>query len=87
MPITNLSFLVSLPGREGAVMCQERRLEVIRREFACVEVGRADAANGARLVIRLPGTRASIYLDALELGALARRRHGDLASWLRANGP
>jgi hypothetical protein len=67
-------------------MCQERRLEIICNQFACVEVGRADAANGARLVIHVPGTGASISLDALGLGVLARLRHGDLASWVCADG-
>jgi hypothetical protein len=68
-------------------MCQERRLEIICKQLARVEVGRADAANGARLVVHVPGTGASISLDALGLGALARLRHGDLAAWVRADGP
>jgi hypothetical protein len=67
-------------------MRQERRLEIICKRFAWIEVGRADAANGARLVIYVPGTGASVSLDALGLGALARLRHGDLASWVRADG-
>ena len=51
-------------------------LEIIRNEFACVEVGRADTANGSRLLIRVPVTGARISLDALALVALTRLRHG-----------
>lgn len=59
-------------------------LEIIRNELAYVEVGRADTANGSRLLIRVPGTGASISLDALALVALTRLRHGDCAPWIRA---
>lgn len=47
-------------------------------EFAAVEIERDDRGNGPRLMIRDARTGQSIYLDPLELAALAWARHEDL---------
>jgi len=47
-------------------------------EFAAVEIARDDCANGSRLLIRDLHTGREIYLDPLELAALAWTRHADL---------
>ena len=47
-------------------------------EFAAVEVGRDDSGNGPRLLIRDLQTGQEIYLDPLELAALAMSRHQEL---------
>ena len=47
-------------------------------EFAAVEVERDDRGNGPRLMIRDARSGKSIYLDPLELWALAWARHDDL---------
>jgi hypothetical protein len=47
-------------------------------EFAAVEIERDDNANGPRLMIRDSRSGQSIYLDPLELLALAWARHEDL---------
>lgn len=47
-------------------------------EFAAVEVERDDTGNGPRLMIRDARSGQSIFLDPLELSALAWARHDDL---------
>jgi hypothetical protein len=44
-------------------------------EFAAVEIARDDHGNGPRLMIRDLQTGQEIYLDPLELAALAWARH------------
>ncbi len=50
-------------------------------EFAAVEVERDDSGNGPRLMIRDLQNGQEIYLDPLELAALAWTRHEELL-WL-----
>jgi len=50
----------------------------LTNEFAAVEVERDDSGNGPRLLIRDVRSGKSIYLDPLELCALAWARHDDL---------
>ncbi len=47
-------------------------------EFAAVEVGRDDRGNGPRLMIRDTLSGRCVFLDPLELAALAWARHEDL---------
>jgi hypothetical protein len=47
-------------------------------EFAAVEIARDDRGNGPRLMIRDMQTGQEIYLDPMELAALAWTRHEDL---------
>ena len=47
-------------------------------EFAAVEIARDDRGNGPRLMIRDLQTGQEIYLDPLELAALAGCRHMEL---------
>jgi hypothetical protein len=47
-------------------------------EFAAVEIARDDRGNGPRLMIRDLHTGQEIYLDPLELAALAWTRHEEL---------
>ncbi len=47
-------------------------------EFAAVEIARDDRGNGPRLMIRDLQTGQEIYLDPLELAALAWARHEEL---------
>jgi hypothetical protein len=47
-------------------------------EFAVVEIERDDRGNGPRLLIRDARSGKCIYLDPLELWALAWARHEDL---------
>jgi hypothetical protein len=47
-------------------------------EFAAVEIARDDDGNGPRLMIRDLQTGQEIYLDPLELAALASARHDEL---------
>jgi hypothetical protein len=47
-------------------------------EFAAVELARDDQANGPRLMIRDLQTGREIFLDPLELAALAWTRHEEL---------
>jgi hypothetical protein len=51
-------------------------------EFAAVEVGRDDRGNGPRLMIRDTQSGNRVFLDPLELAALATTRHEDLLSLL-----
>ena len=51
-------------------------------EFAAVEVGRDDRGNGPRLMIRDTRSGRCVFLDPLELAALASTRHEDLAPFL-----
>lgn len=51
-------------------------------EFAAVEIARDDRGNGPRLMIRDSRSGRSIYLDPLELAALAWTRHEELAPLL-----
>lgn len=51
---------------------------VIRNEFAMVEVQKDESAHDPRLLIRDMQSGDSVQLDALELEALTRIRHGDL---------
>jgi hypothetical protein len=47
-------------------------------EFAAVEIERDDTGNGPRLLIRDARSGQCIYIDPLELTALAWARHEDL---------
>ena len=51
-------------------------------EFAAVEVGRDDRGNGPRLMIRDTQSGRCVFLDPLELAALAWIRHEDLSPFL-----
>ena len=51
-------------------------------EFAAVEVARDDRGNGPRLMIRDTRSGRSLFLDPLELAALACARHDDLTPFL-----
>ncbi|MBF6559397.1 MAG: hypothetical protein IVW56_03820 [Candidatus Binataceae bacterium] len=51
-------------------------------EFASVEIERDDCGNGPRLLIRDAQTGMRVLLDPLELAALARVRHDELAPFL-----
>jgi hypothetical protein len=51
-------------------------------EFASVEIERDDHGNGPRLLIRDAQTGIRVLLDPLELAALARLRHDELAPFL-----
>jgi hypothetical protein len=51
-------------------------------EFASVEVARDDGANGPRLMIRDARNGRCVFLDPLELAALAWIRHEELAPFL-----
>ena len=51
-------------------------------EFAAVEVGRDDRGNGPRLMIRDTQSGRCVFLDPLELAALASTRHEDLLPFL-----
>jgi hypothetical protein len=51
-------------------------------EFAAVEVGRDDRGNGPRLMIRDTQSGNCVFLDPLELAALATTRHEDLLPFL-----
>jgi hypothetical protein len=50
----------------------------LSNEFAAVEVSLDDRGNGPRLMIRDLQTGHEIYLDPLELAALAWTRHEEL---------
>jgi len=62
------------------VCCGDPGGQVVRliSEFAAVEIARDDRGNGPRLMIRDSRTGRCIYLDPLELSALAWARHEDL---------
>jgi hypothetical protein len=51
-------------------------------EFAAVEIARDDRGNGPRLMIRDTQSGRSVFLDPLELAALAWIRHEDLSPFL-----
>jgi len=51
-------------------------------EFAAIEIERDDSGNGPRLLIRDARSGKSIYLDPLELWALAWAHHEDLVALL-----
>lgn len=51
-------------------------------EFASVEVARDDRGNGPRLMIRDARSGRCVFLDPLELAALAWARHEELAPFL-----
>lgn len=51
-------------------------------EFASVEVERDDRGNGPRLMIRDARSGRCVFLDPLELAALAWARHEELAPFL-----
>ncbi len=51
-------------------------------EFAAVEVRRDDRGNGPRLMIRDTQSGNCVFLDPLELAALATTRHEDLLPFL-----
>ncbi len=51
-------------------------------EFASVEVARDDRGNGPRLMVRDTRSGRCVFLDPLELAALARTRHDELAPLL-----
>jgi hypothetical protein len=56
--------------------------EVLRSEFASVEVARDESANGVRLLVRDLATGNSIYLDPFELETLTRLKHVDFVHFL-----
>lgn len=49
--------------------------DILRNEFASVEIRRDESANGVRLRIRDLATGRTIYLDPLELESLTRAKH------------
>ncbi len=51
---------------------------LLTSEFAAVEIERDDSGNGPRLLVRDARSGKTIYLDPLELWALAWARHDDL---------
>jgi hypothetical protein len=51
-------------------------------EFAAVEIERDENGNGPRLMIRDIRRGKSVFLDPLELAALAWVRHEDLTPFL-----
>jgi len=51
-------------------------------EFAAVEVDRDDSGNGPRLMIRDLRSGQRVFLDPLELAALAWTRHEELTPFL-----
>jgi hypothetical protein len=51
-------------------------------EFAAVEVERDDRGNGPRLMIRDLRSGQCVFLDPLELAALAWTRHEELLPFL-----
>jgi hypothetical protein len=51
-------------------------------EFAAVEVDRDDNGNGPRLMIRDLRSGQRVFLDPLELAALAWTRHEELTPFL-----
>jgi hypothetical protein len=55
---------------------------LLASEFAAVEVGRDDRGNGPRLIVRDARSGRSVFLDPLELAALATLRHEDLLPFL-----
>ena len=55
---------------------------VLKNEFASVEVGLDESANGSRLLIRDLQSGREVYLDPLELEALTRVPHREFARWL-----
>jgi hypothetical protein len=59
-------------------MVREEQSLRLTSEFAVVEIERDDRGNGPRLLIRDARSGKSIYLDPLELWALAWARHEDL---------
>jgi hypothetical protein len=54
----------------------------LANEFAAVEVARDERGNGPRLMIRDLHGGQEIYLDPLELAALASSRHVELLPFL-----
>jgi hypothetical protein len=54
----------------------------LRSEFAMVEVALAEGRNGPALLVRDSESGATVSLDPLELEALTRLRHEDLARHL-----
>jgi len=51
-------------------------------EFAAVEIDRDDSGNGPRLMIRDLRSGQRVFLDPLELAALALTRHEELLPFL-----
>lgn len=56
--------------------------EVYRNEFAMVHVSRVETDNGVVMRIQDAASQHAVYLDAIELEALARLRHDDFAPLL-----
>ena len=54
----------------------------LSNEFAAVEIASDENGNGPRLLIRDLQTGQEIYLDPLEMAALAWTRHEDLSPLL-----
>lgn len=54
----------------------------LNNEFAAVEIDRDDNGNGPRLMIRDLRSGRCVFLDPLELAALAWTRHDDLLPFL-----
>jgi hypothetical protein len=55
---------------------------ILNSEFASVEIDRDDSGNGPRLLIRDARSGKTIFLDPLELAALAWVRHEELLPFL-----
>ncbi|HWN58204.1 MAG TPA: hypothetical protein VNO74_08885 [Methylomirabilota bacterium] len=55
---------------------------VLSSEFASVEIALDDRGNGPRLMIRDARNGRSVFLDPLELAALAWVRHEELLPFL-----
>ena len=55
---------------------------LLTSEFAAVEIERDESGNGPRLLVRDVRSGKTIYLDPLELWALAWARHDDLIALL-----
>jgi len=60
----------------------DSRVLRLASEFANVEVARDDDANGPRLMIRDTRNGRCVFLDPLELAALAWVRHEELMPFL-----
>ena len=55
---------------------------ILSSEFASVEIALDDRGNGPRLMIRDARNGRSVFLDPLELAALAWVRHEELLPFL-----
>jgi hypothetical protein len=58
------------------------KLGTLRNEFTMIELERDETANGPRLRIHVTTTGEDIYLDPLELEAIVRMSHEEIAWYL-----